>query len=223
MRRREFITIPVVALGSTFIAALARESRRVQISGDHLRVPLRFFTEREARIVAAACARILPADATGPGASNAGVVIYIDRQLAGPYGRDKYRYVSPPFRDSVPEHGYQRRETPREIYRAGCRDLGDFADVANIEQDARLEKIEKTRFFSLLRAHTIEGMFSDPIHGGNVDLVGWKLVGYPGPRLQYRNHIDAHNGQAWRPAPASLQQITGRAIVPSEDEKDLTP
>ena len=223
MRRREFITLPVVAASSTLLTALARESHRLRIIGDSLRVPLRFFTEGEARVVAAACERIFPNDATGPGASSAGVVVYIDRQLAGPYGRDKYRYVAPPFVESVPEHGYQGKETPREIYRAGCRALGNFADLSSAEQDARLQAIERTRFFTLLRTHTIEGMFSDPIHGANVDLSGWKLIGYPGPQMQYRSHIDAHYAKEWRPKPASLRQITGRAIIPLEDEKDLTP
>ena len=43
----------------------------------------------------------------------------------------------------------------------------------------------RLRFFDSLRNHTIEGMFSDPAHGGNRDLVGWKLLGYPGPQPSY--------------------------------------
>ena len=66
-------------------------------------MPLRFFTTAEARVVEAACDRIFPSDATGPGSREAGVVVYIDRQLAGPYGRDKYRYTKLPRVESVPE------------------------------------------------------------------------------------------------------------------------
>ena len=80
-------------------------------------MPLRFFTEAEARVISAACERIFPSDANGPGATEAAVVIYIDRQLAGPYGRDKYRYTKGPFVESYPEHGYQGKDTPGEIYR----------------------------------------------------------------------------------------------------------
>ncbi len=29
--------------------------------------------------------------------------------------------------------------------------------------------------------HTIKGMFSDPMHGGNAGLIGWQLIGDPGP------------------------------------------
>jgi gluconate 2-dehydrogenase gamma chain len=170
-------------------------------------------------VVAAACERIFPSDDSGPGATEAGVVIFIDRQLAGPYGRDRYRYTKGPWVQSVPEHGYQGKENPQEIYRKGIQDLGDFASLPADEQDKKLKTIERTRFFQLLRTHTIEGMFSDPMHGGNAGLIGWQLVGYPGPRMSYRDEIDQHFGQPWRPKPASLEQITGRPGKPWEDEK----
>ena len=57
------------------------------------------------------------------------------------------------------------------------------------------------------------------MHGGNKDLAGWKLVGFPGPQMDNRAHVDTHYGTAYRPKPASLQQITGRKPIPWEDEK----
>ena len=218
MKRREFLTLPVGAIGGTLLASLARFPVPLHVENGTVRVPLRFFTAAEARVVTAACERICPSDASGPGATDAGVVVYIDRQLAGPYGRDKYRYAKGPFVDSVPEHGYQGKASPREVYRTGIRELGDFVDLSVEEQVANLRAIEKTRFFELLRTHTIEGMFCDPMHGGNLGLVGWKLIGYPGPQMNYRPHIDAHHGQAWRPAPASLRQVTGQPGHPWESE-----
>ena len=219
MRRREFLTVPAAAMGGTLLYTLAGEPVRLQAQDATVKVPLRFFTAEEARVVTAACARIFPSDTSGPGATEAGVVIFIDRQLAGPYGRDKYRYTKGPFVESYPEHGYQGKESPREIYRAGVKALGDFASLSPADQDAKLQSIEKSRFFQLLRTHTIEGMFSDPMHGGNAGLIGWQLVGYPGPQMSYRNEIDKHFGQPWRPKPASLEQITGRPGKPWEDEK----
>ncbi len=62
--------------------------------------------------VRAATARIFPNEESGPGALEAGVVIFIDRQLAGPYGRDARRYTQEPFVDASPEFGYQGKETP---------------------------------------------------------------------------------------------------------------
>src|SRR5580700_9729515 len=156
MKRREFLTVPATALGGTLLYTLAREPVRVQAQSGNLDIPLRFFSAAEARVITAACARIFPSDATGPGATEAGVVIYIDRQLAGPYGRDKYRYTKGPFVTSVPEHGYQGKQTPREMYRAGLAQLGAFADLTPEKQDETLLSIEKTTFFQMLRGHTLE-------------------------------------------------------------------
>lgn len=220
MKRREFITLPAKAVGGLLLYRLAGDRLRVQAQTGNVRVPLRFFTAAEARVVEAACERIFPSDESGPGAKEAGVVIYIDHQLAGPYGRDKYRYTKTPFVESVPEHGYQGKETPREIYREGIRKLGDFADLPPAERDERLRSIETTTFFRILRQHTIEGMFSDPMHGGNAELIGWQLLGYPGPRMSYRAEIDKSHGEAWRRKPVSLAQVVGRPVKGWEEEKE---
>ena len=45
-----------------------------------------------------------------------------------------------------------------------------------------LEK-EEPGFFSMVRGHTLQGMFGDPYYGGNAGFVGWDLIGYPGIRL----------------------------------------
>ena len=220
MKRREFLSIPAQALGGTLLYTLAREPVRLQAQEGTVKVPLRFFTADEARIVTAACARIFPTDATGPGATEAGVVIYIDRQLAGPYGRDKYRYTKGPFVESVPEHGYQGRESPREIYRASIASLAGFTALTAEAQDARLRSIERSTFFQMLRSHTLEGMFCDPMHGGNAGLIGWQLIGFPGPRMSYRDEIDKYHGMPYRPKPVSLEQVVGHPVRGWEDEAD---
>jgi len=220
MKRRRFLTLSATALGGTLIYRLDRgfSVAHAQSSGK-IRVPLRFFDEGQALIVAAAAARIFPTDESGPGASEAGVVIYIDRQLASPYGRDRHRYVQEPFEDGVPEQGYQGKATPREVYRNGIASLGaGFDRLKPEQQDAQLRKIEDGYFFSLLRQHTIEGMFCDPMHGGNADLIGWQLIGYPGPYMSWAQDIDKHNGVALRPKPQSLAQVLGHKTTPWEDE-----
>src|ERR1700736_1263519 len=140
MRRREFILIPAKALSGLVLSSLLGEVVPAAAQAT-VKLGLRFFTAAEAKIVQAACERIFPSDENGPGASEAGVVIYIDRQLAGPYGRDKYRYSKPPFVDSVPEHGYQGKASPREIYREGVQQLGNFADVPPAQRDQKLRTI----------------------------------------------------------------------------------
>ena len=218
MRRRHFLTLSASTVGGLLVYTLDRRPYRVHAQAKPIRVPLRFFTEPEALDVAAAAARIFPADESGPGANEAGVVIYIDRQLAGPYGRDRYRYSQPPFENGVAEQGYQGKATPAQIYREGLHGIAGLRDLDPAAQDTKLKQIEPTRFFTLLRTHTIEGMFCDPMHGGNADLIGWQLIGFPGPRMSYLDEVEKYHGREFRPKPAGLEQVTGRKIRPSEDE-----
>ena len=220
MKRREFITLPAKSMGGLLLYTLSREPFLVHAQEGTVRVPLRFFTAIEARVITAASERIFPNDESGPGATEAGVVVYIDRQLAGPYGRDKYRYTKPPFVEVLTEHGYQGKATPREIYREGIKVLGDFAEQPPAQQDERLRALERTLFFQLLRRHTVEGMFCDPLHGGNTNMIGWQLIGYPGPRMSYRDEIGQNPGDPWRRKPVSLSEVLGRPVIGWEEEKD---
>jgi gluconate 2-dehydrogenase gamma chain len=188
-------------------------------AGHPTRIPLKFFSEPEAIIVAAVASRIFPSDESGSGANEAGVVIYIDRQLAGPWGRDRYRYTHGPFdEDAAPTLGYQGEASPREIYREGLGKLRGFDQLDPAAQDEVLQGMESSRFFELLRANTIEGMFCDPAHGGNAGMIGWRLIGFPGPRMSYAADVDKHYGTAFRPEPTTLRQVTGRELSLSEDE-----
>jgi len=219
MRRREFLTLSAASIGGILVYSLNREVSRLSAQANQsIRIPLRFFSEAEALIVAAAASRIFPNDEAGPGAREAGVTIYIDRQLAGPWGRDRHRYTQGPFEENAPaEFGYQGQATPQQIYRQGLKELKRFDGMEPAEQDQKLTQIETTLFFSLLRRNTIEGMFCDPMHGGNVDMVGWQLIGFPGPRMSNYDDVEKHFGEAFRPKPASLRQVTARKVRPSED------
>jgi gluconate 2-dehydrogenase gamma chain len=221
MRRRQFLVLSAASIGGVLVYSLDRRVSRLygqEKTTQTLKIPLRFFAEEEALIVAAAAARIFPSDDSGPGAKEAGVVIYIDHQLAGPYGHDSFRYTQGPFDENAPrEFGYQGKATPAETYREGLKSLKGFSGLPPEEQDKKLEQIENTHLFALLRQHTLEGMFCDPIHGGNVDMVGWQLVGFPGPRMSNFAEIDKHFGEAFRPKPISLEQAIGRKVIPTED------
>jgi gluconate 2-dehydrogenase gamma chain len=219
MRRRHFLEISLSSVGGLLFYSLDRKPSRLtaQDREKSVRVPLRFFTADEGRIVAAAAARVFPSDDVGPGAAEAGVIVYIDRQLAGPYGRDRYRYTQPPFEAGPPELGYQAKATPREIYRDGLKTLAGFASLAADAQDDALRKIETTLFFTLLRTHVIEGMFCDPMHGGNVGMVGWQMVGYPGPLMSFRDRIGS--SEPIRRKPVSLTQVVGHPVKGWEEER----
>jgi gluconate 2-dehydrogenase gamma chain len=229
MRRRQFLVLSAASVGGVLVYSLDRQVSRVSAQDkpagqQQIKIPLKFLTESEALIVAAAVARIFPSDESGPGAHEAGVAVFIDRQLAGPWGRDARRYTHEPFEDGlVPEFGYQGKATPRDVYRQGVKDLAGFDALTPAQQDEKLRQIENSVFFQLLRRNTIEGMFSDPIHGGNVDMLGWQLIGFPGPRMSNFNDFDKHNGEAFRPKPVSLSQVVPSPVRPSEEQTPSEP
>jgi len=125
--------------------------------------PWRFLTIYEARTLTAVCERIIPADEY-PGAAWAGVVRYIDRQLAG--------------------HFIEHRKAYREgIAGLNRRAGGRFEVLEATKQDELLRSIEKDAqlgpFFSLAIAHTIQGFYGSPRHGGNHDWTSWRMLGVP--------------------------------------------
>jgi len=130
--------------------------------------PAGVLSASEAATLAAVCARLIPTDESGPGATEARAAEYIDRALGG--------WLAP----------------SRDAYTAGLAAIDDadrarggrrFVDLPPAGQDAVLAALEQTPFFALVRAHTIQGTFCDPIYGGNASFVGWDLIGYPGVRL----------------------------------------
>ena len=58
--------------------------------------------------------------------------------------------------------------------------------------DIKLDGADAKTFFTLFLQNTIEGFFSDPIYGGNRDMAGWKLIGFPGARYDYRPYVKQH-------------------------------
>ncbi len=186
-----------------------------------------FFSEDEYRFVQAAVARLIPKDELGPGALEAGVPEFIDRQMNTPYAAGSNWYMQGPFDPSaVKEMGYQLKLNVQEIYRLGiaaanqwCQhNLGKaFAALSADEQDKALAAMEKgadgfdslpsATFFSMLWGNTKEGFFSDPIHGGNKDMVGWKLINFPGARADFMDWIE--RDEKYPLPPVSIQGLRG--------------
>ncbi|MEP7174876.1 MAG: gluconate 2-dehydrogenase subunit 3 family protein, partial [Aestuariivirga sp.] len=82
-----------------------------------------FFNTDESAFIEAAIDTLIPSDSTGPGARELGVAIYIDRQMAGGYGKGDRLYLEGPFAEGTPEQGYQLPMTPSEVMRAGIADI----------------------------------------------------------------------------------------------------
>jgi gluconate 2-dehydrogenase gamma chain len=201
-----------------------------------------FFRPDEARFIEAAVARMIPADQNGPGALEAGVPNYIDRQLGGAWGAGERLYRSGPWQPGLPGQGYQLPFTPAELFRNALRGIQDdlqgrrgtsFDKLPGAEQDAYLESLESGQqslngvpahtFFESLLALTIEGFFSDPIYGGNRDMVSWKMIGFPGAYASFYDLVDQHGMLFTRP-PMSIGQDNRHMIhvVPVKDQPPAT-
>jgi gluconate 2-dehydrogenase gamma chain len=184
-----------------------------------------FFTAAEAAFIEAASARMVPNDALGPGALEAGVPIFIDRQLAGDFGKAASWYMQGPWAKGEKTQGYQSRYTPAQMYRAaiGAIDTAvqhasntTFAKLAPTDQDAFLKRlasgdqaldgVDSKAFFKLLLQNVMEGFFSDPIYGGNRGMAGWKLIGFPGARYDQTPYVTQHG----KPYPLPPVGLKGR-------------
>jgi gluconate 2-dehydrogenase gamma chain len=175
--------------------------------------PWTYFTAEEGAAVEALVDRLIPPDPQTPGGKDAGCAVFIDRQLAGPYGTAEGLYMRGPFADGTPQQGDQSPFSPAARYRQALAALDKycratyagkpFAQIPDNEKDKFLSGLEKGQmhlegtngraFFELLLQNTREGFFADPVYGGNRDMVGWKMIGYPGARYDYRDWVERHN------------------------------
>jgi gluconate 2-dehydrogenase gamma chain len=163
IRRRRFIGAAVTAAAAPLVSCGGSGSR------------FRFFTADQARTLGAVCEQIIPAD-QDPGAGEAGVVNFIDRQL----GR-KYREYRQAYQEGI-----------AAIDRAAVAVSGArFADLPFGRQREVLAAIDKNQqpgkaFFDLAVTHTMQGFYGDPRHGGNRDRASWKMLGIPHPPVRGR-------------------------------------
>ncbi len=178
-----------------------------------------FFNPLMVDVITAAAERIIPRDDNGPGATDAGVVYFIDRQLSSEYGMVGKRYGAGPFTAGNSNQGDQSGLSMRDRYRIGIDGMQayaqatfqkDFKDLGPDQQDQILRDMEGGKatgfpgsggqtFFTLLVNHVKAGFFADPIYGGNRDMVGWKMIGYPGAQIVYQNWISRYGEKFTEP------------------------
>ena len=186
-----------------------------------------FFNPAEATFIEAAVARLIPRDDVGPGAVEAGVPNYIDRQLAGAWGAGERLYRSGPWQQGAPTQGYQLPFTPAELFRTAIRAVNQehpgFAKLTPKDQDTFLDALHKSTedlggvpsnvFFESLLEVTIEGFFADPVYGGNRDMTPWKMIGFPGAYADFYEYVDKHNVAYTAPPTSLAQDANGRIHV----------
>ncbi|WP_114811130.1 gluconate 2-dehydrogenase subunit 3 family protein [Paraburkholderia kururiensis] len=212
--RRRFVRIATLAAPATAVAAAAGgaalldPARTASGAGEAGYRP-QYFNADEWPTLNALVDRLIPADDAGPGALEAGVPEFIDRQMDLPYGHGELWYMNGPFHaDAAPQFGYQLSLVPRELYRHALRGLDDamrrdhgkhFSDLAANDKDAVLHQLEDGKlemgevpaatFFGQLLANTYEGYFCDPVHGGNRGMRAWQMIGFPGARADYMDWV----------------------------------
>jgi gluconate 2-dehydrogenase gamma chain len=158
------------------------------------------FSQEEAAFVETMVTLMCPADDLSPNGVDCGLPIYIDRQLAGDFGRGWKRYSRGPWQQGKPQQGYQLPMTPEQHFKAGIAAANEaclakygkpFDQVAPADASAFLDdlgagKVSDPRlplgawFNELVYPLFTQACFADPIYGGNVDKVFWKMIGYPG-------------------------------------------
>ncbi len=172
--RRGFLKTGATAAAATAVACGAPKSR------------WRALSEEEAATLAAACDQIIPPD-EDPGAAQAGVVTFIDRQLATRQKGDLGAWqqgIRAPRRDARAGAMASRSPSwPSDAQVALLRSLED----GSVDRADWIDA-DPTRFFATLRRYTMMGFYGDPRHGGNKDRVAWKMLGVPDPPVRGRLH-----------------------------------
>jgi gluconate 2-dehydrogenase gamma chain len=230
--RRSFFKLAGAAAAATAapVHALAADRQAAAQPAVSQPTAYTFFKPDDAHFIEAAVERLIPRDETGPGAIDAGVPNYLDKQLAGAWGAGQRLYRSGPWHEGAPTQGYQLPFTPAELFSHALRgiqaDLAKrgkpaFAKMSATDQDAYLKELEaggidlngvpSKVFFESLLELTIEGYFADPVYGGNKNMVAWKMIGFPGAYATYYTLVDQHGIQFNRP-PTSLAQ-DGRGVI----------
>lgn len=229
----------VVSLSKANAAELSIFPKTTQQSAAHLPKPAdpdswHILTDADDRkALAAIFDRLIPADEYGPSATETGALVFLDNQLAGDYGAGKALYLDKPLNPENEEAimgSPQFLTTPRERYISGIRAFRNYVastegkDIAELE-DAKLDNVltrleagditledgvHGQAFFELMLQNVRESYLADPIYGGNQDMAGWKMIGFPGARYDYRKYIDKRNQDL---------QLIPVSLVPSKQEK----
>jgi gluconate 2-dehydrogenase gamma chain len=162
--------------------------------------PYQSLSPNEATFIEALVDVLCPADEYSPRGVDCGLATYIDRQLAGAYGKGDGRYQLGPFREGKPEFGLQGPLTPEQFCKAGIaaanaacvRDRGKpFDQLAPADADEFLKAVQADHvrnddislalwFNEVVYRLFVEACFADPMYGGNRNAVFWRMMGYPG-------------------------------------------
>jgi gluconate 2-dehydrogenase gamma chain len=187
-----------------------------------------FFNLDEAAFVEALVDHMIPADEISPKGTDLGVNVYIDRALAGAWGKGERLYMQGPWKQGAPSQGYQLPLTPAQLYRAGieatnahCRKTygKSFDRIEAAQRQEVLTGLSTAKivfdnglpvrvFWTTLYQTVIEGIYSDPIYGGNRNKAGWAIIGFPGVIAVHRDHVETYRGKPFPNKPLGIADMS---------------
>jgi len=179
LRRRELLELVLLA----FALPGCKEKHRDEPALPSALTPATALDAAATRTLDAVTARILPGDATIPSARDVGVIAFIDRQLA-----------IPPLSKLAPAMIALARALDEAARARGAAELAKLPVAAQDELVDALAHgklgtpLPERELFRVLHSFVLEGLLSDPHHGGNLDERGWHALGFPSPSLRGHHH-----------------------------------
>jgi len=234
--RRDFLKTAVVggAAAATTTGAVAPTNAQAQTPTTAVAATAdtppgyTFLNLEEAAFVEALVDHMVPEDQWSPKGTDLGINVFIDRALAGAWGKGDRLYRQGPWREGVPAQGYQLPLTPAELYRAGIQKTNTHCKAAYGRNFDKLEPAQREEvlvalssrgidmesdamareFWNVLYQTVMEGMFSDPIYGGNKNKAGWRMIGFPGVIAFNREHVKNYLDKELPGEPVSIQDMS---------------
>src|SRR5471032_659526 len=187
-----------------------------------------FLNLDEAAFVEALVDHMVPADELTPKGTELGIAVYIDRALAGAWGKGDRLYMQGPWKQGAPSQGYQLPLTPAQLYRAGIEATNAHCRKTYGKSFDRIEDAQRQEvliglstgkvafdnglpvrvFWTTLYQTVIEGMYSDPIYGGNRNKAGWAIIGFPGAIAVHRDHVEQYRGKPFPNKPVGISDMS---------------
>ena len=187
-----------------------------------------FLNPEEAAFVEALVDHMIPADDLTPKGSDIGLNVFIDRALAGGWGKGERLYMQGPWKQGTPSQGYQLPLTPAELYRNGIAASNahcvktykkTFDKLSEAERQEFLLALQGGKvtfddglpsrvFFGMMYQTVMEGMFADPMYGGNKDKAGWKMIGFPGVIAVNYQNVEKFRDKAFTVKPVGIADMS---------------
>ena len=182
----------------------------------------------EAAFVEKLVDHMVPADEHSLKGTDLGLNVYIDRALAGAWGKGDRLYLQGPWKLGVPSQGYQLPLTPAHLYRAGIVATNAYCQKTYGKPFDRLSDQQREEvllglagakikfgsglpvrpFWTTVYQTVMEGMFADPIYGGNRNKAGWRMIGFPGVLGLYRDEIVKYRDKKYPLDPVSIEDMS---------------